>query len=173
MKKFFKKILFKSEKGITIVEMLLYMGILSVLLSILTSIFVSALDVQSESEAASSVVQDGNYIIGRLAYDIRRAQSINIPALGETNNNFQIVIDGVNYSYNLDANENLTLTNNLGVNNLNNYGTNASAFSVQRLGNPGKVEDTLRISFTLTGRAQRVSGSEVRNFQTNLALRRK
>ena len=167
------KKIFKNQKGVTIVELLLYMTILSILLTILTSVFVSALDVQSESNAASSVEQDGNYILARLAYDIHRAQSINVPATnGETFNNFQIVVGGVNYTYSIDANDNLILTNNLGANNLNNYGSSVSAFLVQRLGNTGGVENTLKINFTVTSRTKRVSGFEAKNFQTNLSLRR-
>lgn len=173
MKKIFKKINIFSQRGVTVVELLLYMAILSGLLSILTSIFVSALDVQSESNATSSVEQDGNYILTRLTYDIHRAQSINIPASnGTTSNNFQIVVGGVNYTYSTDVNGNLILTNNLGVNNLNNYGASVSAFSAQRLGNVGGVENTLKINFTVTSREKRISGFETKDFQTNLSLRR-
>jgi len=171
MKKLFKNIF--SQRGITLIELLLYMGILSTLLLVLTSIFVSALDVQSESQATSSVEQDGNYILAKLAYDIHRAQSINIPAAnGVTADNFQIIIDGVNNIYSIDANNNLILTNNLGVNNLNNYGSSISAFLVQRLGNVGGVENTLKINFTVTSRTKRISGFETKNFETNLSLRR-
>jgi len=173
IKKFFKKIKLDSQKGVTLIELILYMAILAVLLTILTSVFVSALDVQSESESSSSVEQDGNYLLARLAYDIHRAQSINIPAAnGVTANNFQIVIGGVNYTYSVDENNNLILTNDSGVNNLNNYGTSISAFSVSRLGNAGGAEDALRITFTVTSRAKRISGFEAKNFQTNLSLRK-
>lgn len=163
-----------SQKGVTIVELLLYMSILAVLLTILTSVFVSALDVQSESQATSSVEQDGSYILARLSYDIHRAQSINIPSYNglPAINNFQIVIGGVNYTYNVDANNNLILTNNLGVNNLNNHGSSVSAFLIQRLGNAGGIENTLRINFTLTSRTKRISGYEAKDFETNLSLRR-
>ncbi len=187
MKRFFKKIKLDSQKGlpaigcrlrrlqagVTIVELLLYMGILSILLGVLTSIFVSALDVQSESRAVSSVEQDGNYIIARLTYDIHRSQSINIPSSnGSVTNNFQIVIGGVNYTYSVDANSNLILVNNLGTNNLNNYGSKISGFSVQRLGNTGGVENTLKINFTVTGRAKRITSIETKNFQSSISLRR-
>lgn len=173
IKEFFKKIKFNSQKGITVVELLLYMSILSVLLTVLTSVFVSALDVQSESNAASSVEQDGNYILARLAYDMHKAQSINIPAInGAISDNFQIVVNGVNYTYSMDANNNLILTNNLGANNFNNYGASISSFLVQRLGNPGGIENTLRINFTVTSRTKRISGYEIKDFQTNLSLRR-
>ena len=173
IKKIIHKINLASQKGVTVVELLLYMSILSILLTILTSVFVSALDVQLESNAASSVEQDGNYILARLSYDVHRAQSINIPAInGAVSDSFQIVVNGVNYTYSADANNNLILTNNLGANNLNNYGTSISSFLAQRLGNAGGIENTLRINFTLTSRTKRISGYEVKNFQTNLSLRR-
>ena len=174
MKNLFKKINIYSQKGTTIVELLLYMGILIILLTILTNILTSALDVQSESTATSSVEQDGNYILTRLAYDTHRAQSIFFPgADGDSANNFTIVIGAEHYSYSIDVNNNLILTNNSGPNNLNNYGSGISNFSVLRLGNgAGKVEDTLKIAFTVTSRTKRISGFETKNFETNLSLRR-
>lgn len=165
--------IFNSQKGVTVIELILYMTILSVLLTILTSVFVSALDVQSESQATSSVEQDGNYILARLGYDIHRAQSISIPsANGSSSASFKIVIDNVDYAYSVDANNNLILTNNLEQDNLNNYGSSVSAFSVLRLGNVGGIEDTLRINLMVTSRTQRASGFETKNFETNLSLRR-
>lgn len=173
MKKNLERISILTQKGVTIVELLLYMSILAVLLAILTSIFISALDVQSESQVTSSVEQDGNYILTRLAYDIHRAQSVNIPAInGTTANSFQIVINGVNYTYSIDGNSNLILANNLGSNNLNSSGASVSAFLVSRLGNVGGVENTLKINFTITSREEKISGHEAKNFQTNFSLRR-
>ena len=173
IKKFFKKINLFSQKGVTVVELLLYMFILSVLLTILTSVFVSALDVQSESNSASSVEYDGNYILARLSYDIHRANSISIPTSnGSSSATLRIVINSENYTYSIDSNNNLILVNNLGTNNLNNYGTSISALSIQRLGNAGGIENTLRINFTVTSKTKRVSGYETKNFQTNLSLRR-
>lgn len=163
----------KLQSGVTMVELLLYMSILSVLLLVLSSIFVSALDVQSESNATSSVEQDGNYILARLNYDVHRAQSINIPASnGTTANNFQIVIGGINNTYSIDGNNNLILTNDLGANNLNNFNSSISALLVQRLGNPGGVENSLKINFTVSSRVKRISGIETKDFETNLSLRR-
>jgi hypothetical protein len=173
MKKLIKKIKTRSQKGYFLVELLLYMGILTILLSILTSIFVSALDVQLESQGTSSVEQDGNYILVRLAYDIHRAQSISFPvANGDTASNFTIVIGAENYTYSVDGNNNLILTNNSGANNLNNYNSSISNFTIQRLGNAGGIENTLRISFTDTSKTKKVLGFEVKDFQTNLSLRR-
>ena len=168
------KKIFNFQRGTSLIELILYMSLLVVLLTVLTRIFISALDVQLESEAGSAIQQDGNYILAKLAYDIHRAKSIAIPSSnGATNANFQIVINGINYTYSVDGNSNLILTNDLGVNNLNSYDSSVSSFSVQRLGNNGKIEDTLKISYTVTSRVKRISGNEApRNFQTTLSLRR-
>ena len=170
MMKLFKK----KELGSSVVELLLYMAILSVFLIVLTRIFISALDVQLESEAGSAIEQDGNYILAKLAYDMHRAKSINAPSSYglPAANNFQIVINSENYSYSIDANNNLILTNNSGINALNSYDSSVSVFSIQRLGN-GKVEDTLKINYTIESRTKRISGNEApRNYQTTLSLSR-
>jgi hypothetical protein len=172
MKMKFKNIKIFFQKGTTMVELILYMSILTGLLTMLTSIFVSAIDVQSESIATSSVEQDGNYILARLGYDIHRAQNIYYPEdNGDTENHFTIVIGVEHYTYSIDVNNNLILTNDSGVKKLNNYGSNVSDLSVRRLGN-GVKEDTLKISFTVTSRTKRASGYEAKDFQTGLSLRR-
>jgi len=165
----------KNNKGFTIVELILYMGILSVLLSTLVFIFVTALDVQLESEAGSSVARDGTYILAKLSYDIHRAGSITTPpSLGAETSSLKIVVGGVDYTYSLDGSENLTLNNNLGTNNLNSYDSKVSGLLVKRLGNAGGIEDTLKINFTITSRTKRTgtAGYEAKDFETNLSLRR-
>lgn len=165
----------KNNKGFTIVELLLYMGILSVFLSILVAIFVTALDVQLESEAVSSIQRDGTYILTKLAYDIHRASSITIPSsLGAQTNNLKIVVGGVDYTYSVDGSGNLTLLNSLGTNNLNSYDSSTLGLLVTRLGNAGGIEDTLKINFTISSRTKRTgaAGYETKDFETNLSLRR-
>ena len=164
---------FKLNLGFTIVELLIYMGLLTILLSILTSVFVSALDVQSESRSASGLEQDGSYIIARLTYDITRASSITLPAsLGSTGNTLQINVNAINNSYAIDGSNNFVVTNNLGTNTLNSYDTKLTAFTVQRLGNVGGAEDTIKIDFTLVSRTSRIAGAESKSFQSTVAMRR-
>jgi len=165
----------KTQKGFTIVELILYMSILSVLLSVLSAIFAMAVDVQLESQSTSAVEQDKNFILARLSYDMLRAGNIIIPATqGAQEPNFQIVIDGVNYTYSKDANENLVVNVSGTEERLNSYDSSISDLSIKRLGNPGKIEDTLKISFTITSKTQRVGvGPESRDFETTLSLRRK
>ncbi len=169
-----KNQILKIQKGFTVVELMIYMGLLTVVLGILTTVFVDSLDVQLESEADSSVSQDGNYILAKLAYDIHRATSITSPpTLGGTNTSFQINIGGVDYSYSLNGG-NLEVNDGVITNTLNSYSTNVSNFSVTRLGNSGsgKVENSLRISFTLTSKTLKNTGAKTKDFQTSISLRR-
>ena len=162
------------QSGFSLVELLLYMAILSVFLIILTGIFTSALDVQLESESSSSEEQDGNYILAKLNYDVHRAKNISIPSsVGGSGSTLKILVDGIDYIYSIDANSNLILVNDLGTNSLNSYDSSVSSFLVWRLGNIGGIEDALKISYTIASRTKRTSGSETpRSFQTTLSLRR-
>lgn len=160
----------QSNSGFTFVEIIVYMGILSFLLLILTQILTSVLDVRSESEAASYVQQDGRYILARLTYDINHAQSVEMPSiLGQQTNSLQIKINGEGNTYTL-AGSDLTITNNSGTNNLNGFGSKISNLSFRRLGNINSPP-TIKISFTITSTTIRESGPEVKNLETTVGLR--
>ena len=160
------------QRGQTLVELLLYMGLLTILLSVLSSIFGSTIDAQLESKSTSSVDQDGRYIIARLEHDFNSidATSTNIstPATpGSTTSTLTITISSVNNTYSL-SNGNLQLTNSNGTDNLNSSDTKVSNLSFTRIGT-GSSKDTVQASFTLTSTTQRTKGAETRNFQTTLS----
>lgn len=160
----------KYQAAFTLIEMIVYMSLLSILLMVLTGIFASALEVQKETEATSSVEQDGRFLLSRLAFDIERADTLVIPVnLGDTSSTLQIKIGGIDYAYSL-AGGNLTLINNQGADMLNSFDTGISNLSLQRLGNTtGK--NTIRVSFTVTSKTARAGGPEVKNYQTTIGLR--
>lgn len=159
----------ENYQGFTLVELLIYMGLLGIFLLVLTEMFVSILDVRVDSQATSAVEQDGRYLLARLAYDVNRASSISTPATaGNSGNSLVLVIGGVNYSYSLNSG-NLQLTSNQGTNNLNSSETTISSSTFQRLGNGNK--DSIRLQITIDSRAQRKKGVETKIFQTTLGLR--
>lgn len=163
-----KKIL---QNGFTLVEMLIYMGLLSIFLVTLTDIFVSVLDIKAESEATSSVEQDGRFIIERLSYDVSRASSVTQPAsIGASGNTLSLVIGGVTYSYSISSN-NLQLTNDLGINNLNSSESQIPSVTFQRIGNSGG-KDTIKVTFVVNSVTQRRgAGAETRTFQVAVGRR--
>jgi type II secretory pathway pseudopilin PulG len=160
----------KNKLGFTIPEMLLYMGILSILLFVFTGVFSTSLDIQKETAAASSVEQDGRYLLARLMYDIQRADTLVTPVnSGDTTNTMQLTIAGIVYTYSL-ANGNLMLANNNGTDALNSVETGVSDLTFQRIGNTNG-KPTVKINFTLTSKTIQAKGAEIRNYQTTAGLR--
>lgn len=154
----------KFQRGVTIVELLLYMGLLSILIIILVDVFVSILDVQADSQAYSAVTQDGRFITTRLVNDIHNATSILTPPTnGSQSATLQLVIGGITYAYAV-TNGDLSLTNNFGTDVLNGYNTTVSNPLFKRYGNTNG-KPTVQISFTLTGKAVQHKGVEKLDYQ--------
>lgn len=159
-----------QKKGFTLVELLLYMTLLTGFLILLTRIFSSTLDTQFDSQAQAAIQQDSRYILSRLTYDLHRAESVTTPAAqGATGGTLAIVINGVTYTYTLNG-SNLVLTNSNPADSLNSVNTLVSGLSFRRLGNPGG-KDTIQLQFTLTSKVKRLPGSDVKSFQTTIGLR--
>lgn len=159
----------QSKKGFTLVELLVFMAVYSVLIVMITNIFVTTLDVQLQSESTTSVQDDGNFILSRLAYDIQRAESIVTPILGNTATSAQFIINGISNTYSLTS-DNLTLTNDQGINQLNNFSTRLSNLSFTRLGN-STGKNIIQVSFTLRSRSTINGQIETNNFQTTIGTR--
>ncbi len=176
MSKFFRKpfrvnTIFSSlQNGFTIVELVIYMSMLSILLTVLAGVFTQIIDTQLESQATSRVEEDGRFILSRLQYDLNRASAISSPALGATGSSLQFTVNGVSYTYDVTGGGDLRLTNDLGTNNLNGYDASVSAMTFKQIGNSGG-RTTVQVNFRLTSKTKRPAGPEVRNFQTTLGIR--
>ena len=156
--------------GFTLIESLIYLGILSTFLIILAEIFTSALAVQLSSQATSSVALDGQYIISRINYDLTRVQSVQQPANpGDSGNTLALNIGGNTFTYTQNGN-NLTLTSTAGTNQLNGFDTTVSNLIFTRLGNSGG-KPVVSVDFTLTAVTVPRSGAEIRTFHTTIGRR--
>lgn len=152
----------RSEKGIrgfTLVELLIYMGILAILIYVLTDILYSFVSTQLSSESNAEVTQDGRFIYSRLIYDINRAQSVSSPsALGQSSNNLSLVINGTNYSYSVGTpSGDLEITDNTGTYTLNSPDTEITNLQITRIGNVNgkhtfQIDFTVRSTIPLNGR---------------------
>lgn len=138
------------KKGFSIIEMILYAGLLVLFLGVLSNLFLSSLDIKTESEATSYLGQDARLVLSRLNYDIKRADSIVTPVLGASSSTLILNIGGINYTYNLSG-ENVVLTNNLGSANLNGSETGVTNINFERVGNVGG-KNSIKISFTMDGK---------------------
>lgn len=171
MKRFVKK-----TSGFTLIELVIYGGLLGILLVILSDYFISIMNLQLQTKVSSSIEQDGEYILARTAYDMHRALSIQSPGVGITGSSVSIVIheNDVDKTYQYDVqNGNLMLTVDSAATQLNSGESEVAGFSVFRIGNSDSIvgaKDTLRMSFTLRSKATGSSFSE-RPFMTTVSLR--
>ncbi len=85
----------KNKTGFTMVEMLMVMGIMSILVVILSQVFGAILTMKLRSQATTAVAQDGRYAISRLAYDVARASDITSGSGGT----LRLLIGGTSYVY--------------------------------------------------------------------------
>lgn len=135
-----------SKKGFTLVEMLLYMGLVSIFLLVLTDLITATLDVRVESTAVSAVITDGEFIKNRMTYDFRRATALVLPATtGVSEATLRLTIAGATYDYALQG-SNLTITVGGASEQLNSPSTAISNLSFTRIGN-GVATDTVQVSY--------------------------
>jgi len=165
----------KSNKnsGFTLIEMLLYIGIFSILIIVLFQLLTSIFDVQLESQSTASVAEDGRFLLNRFAYDIGKANSISFPdSVGSQSSTLGFIVGSTTYTYTL-SNGNLMLTNSaLGISNqLNSVNTTVSDINFLRLADINNKNDTVSFSFTLTSKAIKRSGAVVENFKTAKGIR--
>lgn len=171
-----------SKFAFTLVELLVFMGLFAILIVVLTQILVSALNVQLESQATSSVQQDGRYILARLTYDVNRATKnigqlsaiIEPASAGTQSDKLQLTINGSTYKYATASGNILNLTVTTGgvptTNQLNSFGTTITNVVFKRIGS-NTNKDSIQASFTATSTSQSSSGPEVKTFQTTAGLR--
>ena len=153
------------KRGFTIVELLIYIGIIGTLLTVLGGILISTLDVQMESESTSAVEADGRFLLARLSYDLHQASSLTTPAAaGDTADSLGLTISGQTYTYAV-TNSVMQLTTPSGSSPLTNPDVVVTNFSVTRLGNPGGLP-TAQVNLTIS------HSQETRNYQISVGLRK-
>jgi len=157
------------QAGFTIVELLIYMGVFSILLVALSGVFTSIAEVQLESKSTSDVDQDGRYILAKLTHDMHNASAIVAPvALGTASTSLQITLNSINYTYSL-SNGKLQVTDGTDTYDLNSVGTTVSGVTFTRIGS-GTNNDTIQVDYVVTSTTQRPNGAETRSYQTTLAI---
>ncbi len=162
-----------SMRGTTLIELLIYIGLLSIFLGVLTGLFGTAIDILLSTQSTSGVAIDSTYLLSRLKYDIQRAESVTIPSdLGSTSSTLTLVIGGIDYVYTLDGSGNLIYTNNLGTFSLNSYLANITQLTFTRIGNAGGIEPTIKIDMLLNSLVQQPKGEESVQISTTVALHR-
>lgn len=138
-------------QGFTLIELIIYMGLLAVFMVIMTDLLSSILDVRTQSTAQSFVTSDGDYLRHRLEYDVRRATAITTPATnGTTSTTLGLTIGGSTTTFSVSGTDFLRTVG--GVSDiLTTSDVKISSFSATRVGN-GTGRDTVKVLYTLTSK---------------------
>lgn len=179
MRKTFNKNL---QRGFTLVELLLYMGVFSILLVVLLELFGTILSTHVESQATSSVDQDGSFILSRLTYDIHNSSLVTNPTLGNSctatpiDTSCKLELSATIYELNVDAdgNVNLLLTANENPSEqLNSKNTEMKEITFRTLGNSvANAKPSVELQFTLKSKALRTGGQpQMQTFKTTVGTR--
>lgn len=100
----------RDQRGFTLVELLVYFGLFSILLVVINSMFITTLEQQTQDMARSVLQQESQYVLAKLKYDLYNADEVLVPAdPGDVSQSLQFVADGVTQTYQL-TNEHLTKT---------------------------------------------------------------
>ncbi|MCX6704387.1 MAG: hypothetical protein NTZ07_02975 [Candidatus Woesebacteria bacterium] len=160
----------KAGAGFTIVELLIYMGLMSIFLVVLMGIFTSALKTKLASESTSGISQDSRYILSKLSYDVNNADSVTSPALGITGTSLQIVASGSVITY-ATVSGNLTRTVGGVSTNLNGNDTQLDSISFKNIGNPGG-KPTIQVVYTVRSKIIiQGGGTEAQTINTTVGTR--
>lgn len=166
-----KKINSKNvSSGFTLIEMVLSLGILSILLAVLSGIFGSIIDTQLSSKVLSSVDQDGRFILAKLNNNMLNSSAIVSPSSPGSSNSAVLKksSDSLNYTYSLN-NGDLQVSSSGGTLNLNSVDSNISNVTFTRIG-LGDSNDTLQIKFTVNSKTVLKGQPNTQTFQTTLGL---
>ena len=163
----------KEQQGFTLLELLLYVAIVSTLLGAVTVFLSLSLSARVKNESISEVNQQGIAILERMTTIIRGAESITSPAIGTTGGSLTIAVPVVaNSPTTFDATGTpaavqikegngsaIALTNNkiavsdLAFKNLSRAGTYGAvqiSFTLSRTNSSGRNEYDYQKTFTTT-----------------------
>lgn len=160
----------RGGRGFTVVELLLAMGILTILMTIIMRVFVELVETRLESQATSAVVTDSRFILERLDYDTRRADSVATPANpGDSGSTLELVVEGTSYSYSLSGG-NLILTRGAVSEQVNSAGTRVTSASFTKVGGAtGNVN--VKVEIGLESVTETVAGKETTELRTTIGDR--
>jgi len=160
MKKKFK-INRSTQKGLTLVELLVYFGLFSILLVVINSLFIATLQQQTQDTARSALQQESEYIIAKLRHEIYNADSIVVPAnQGESSQSLSLESNGVTRTYGL-SNQQLVMTSSGETQVVTSGRIRATDFQAESLFSDSATQ-SIRFELEIVSDLEEVTNSDAR-----------
>lgn len=164
------KIIKLTNKGVTLVELLIYLGLSIVMLVVLSELFIGILNESVETQNYSATQTDGRYIMGRLRGAISNASLVSVPAnLGDASDHLELVVDGVTQRYYI-SNDKLYLNDGTGDYLISHLDSSITGVSFTRTGNAGG-KPVIDIEFTSSTGVSETAQYESQTFKGAGGLR--
>lgn len=158
-----------TKSGFTLVELLMYFALVSVLLVMVGGMFISIMESRSTVSAVTSLDRDGQFILMRLQHDLRRADDVITPEFdGESGSQLQLDVDGDILTYQLTDGQ-LSLTEGGEAAVLHDQ-TVVEAFGVTRIGDAEQTP-VIQIRLEISSVIEERVGARTRIFETSVGLR--
>lgn len=90
------------KKGFTLPELLITVGIFSILITVLGNVFANIVEARLKGEAQAAVAREASYLVTRFGYDVGRATAITLPSVNQSGSQLNLTIAGTTYDYKLD-----------------------------------------------------------------------
>lgn len=157
-----------TPKGFTLIELLVYIGLSSVLIALMSQIFLATLGIRIESQSTTNVQQDARFILSRVAHDVRRASTITAPSSGQTGPILSLVINeqGTDHTYTYSVSgTDMVLTMGSDTDSVNSNGTKIESLAFKHIG------ETVEIIITLVGNEQVTPGQQSLTTKMSVGIR--
>ncbi len=141
-----------SCKGFTLVEMILYVSICSILLVSISTFLSFLLEARIRSQAITEVNQQGFQVLHVMTQTVRNGRSIQTPTIGNTSSSLSITTGNTLLNPTVFDSSSTTLRITEGSNipfPLINSRVKISALTFQNVSSTSSIEKIIRISFTL------------------------
>ena len=144
----------KISKGFTLIEMVVVIGILSVVSSITVYFLINSLKIYTMMVNQKTLLDEGKLTLERMVRDIRDAKSITLPIAGGTDNQIAFTRTNPTGPGQDNPNENITFRLNVAIlekvksspPTTSAMAGNVSAFTITR----GATENEIKMTFTFS-----------------------
>lgn len=157
------------RKAFTLVELIIFMGIFSILIFIISDLFVNSLKAKSQGESVAVVNQDADFVLAKLEYDLHQGYGLTQPSLGLTGSSVSFLKGGEQITYRLSGN-NLERVIGTDVQVLNSYRTRITTAEFTNIGN-ATGKSTVKIAITFESTTLTEGKPEVISLDTTVGLR--
>lgn len=139
----------QAKQGFTLIETMIYMGLLAMILLVITNLMITTSVFSQEETARIEIQQTGRYQLEKIVRDLENTTAISTPSDASPTNNLVVTTSGGQISYQLSGN-NLTRQTISSTENTNSNQVKIDSVNFRRIGNAGgkpTIEITINVNY--------------------------